>query len=78
MMLQANGSHYDALKSCLNKFCESDAKDFEELLETLDAFLMNYTEDKNSLEILISEKDEMQEEIESLIYKMQILAQEKE
>jgi len=44
------------------------------LLETLDAFLMNYTEDKNSLEILISEKDEMQEEIESLIYKMQILA----
>jgi len=39
---------------------------------------MNYNEDKNSLAVLISEKDEMREEIESLIYKMQILAQEKE
>ena len=74
MLLSANGKHYDALKICLHKFYECDAQDFDELLETLDSFLSNYTEDKNSLTVLISEKDEMREEIESLIYKMQILA----
>ena len=44
----------------------------------MDSFLSNYTEDKNSLTVLISEKDEMREEIESLMYKMQILSQERD
>ena len=44
----------------------------------MDSFLSNYTEDKHSLTVLISEKDEMREEIESLMYKMQILSQERD
>jgi hypothetical protein len=50
----------------------------EQAYEQVREWLKNAEEDKRSLAKLISEKDEMQEENESLIYKVQMLVQERD
>lgn len=50
----------------------------EQAYEQVEEWLKNAEEDKRSLAKLVSEKDEMQEENESLIYKVQMLVQERD
>lgn len=50
----------------------------EQAYEQVQEWLKNAEEDKRSLAKLVSEKDEMQEENESLIYKVQMLVQERD
>lgn len=50
----------------------------EQAYEQVQEWLKNAEEDKRSLAKLVSEKDEMIEENESLIYKVQMLVQERD
>lgn len=50
----------------------------EQAYEQVQEWLKNAQEDKRSLAKLVSDKDEMQEENESLIYKVQMLVQERD
>ena len=78
LLLTANGRHFDILKACLIKYYECDAQEFDDLVDSVEVFMSNYSEDKRCLTQLITSKDEMQEEIESLMYKLQVLATERE
>lgn len=59
------------------KGCEIQG-DFNELAVQLESMFADWSEDKSALTTLINEKDDMQSEIDSLGYKLQILIQEKD